>query len=138
MKTPPTAPITFHKRRPRGDPAITVTPAAARQIRVAAAASGSGRLALRIAAERDADGSIDYRMGFDNARSGDLALDAGGIELVVAEERADLLDGMTLDYVELEPGDFRFIFANPNDRGPPPDGPAPAGDATPRSGSDAP
>ena len=28
----------------------------------------------------------------------------------------DLLDGMTLDYVEYEPGDFRFIFINPERR----------------------
>jgi iron-sulfur cluster assembly protein len=116
MKPPPIAPITFHRRVPRGEPSITVTPGAAEQIRVAAEASDSKRLALRIAARRDADGTIDYQMGFDNARKGDLALDAGGIELVVAEENADLLDGMTLDYVELEPGDFRFIFINPNDR----------------------
>jgi iron-sulfur cluster assembly protein len=27
----------------------------------------------------------------------------------------ELLEGMTLDYVELEAGDFRFIFVNPND-----------------------
>jgi iron-sulfur cluster assembly protein len=29
----------------------------------------------------------------------------------------ELLNGMTLDYVELEPGDFQFIFLNPNDAG---------------------
>jgi iron-sulfur cluster assembly protein len=63
-------------------------------------------------------------MGFDNARKGDFALDSDGIELVVAEEHAALLDGMTLDYVELEPGDFRFIFINPNDRAASPAGPA--------------
>ena len=38
-----------------------------------------------------------------------------GIALVVAAEHRDLLDGMTLDFVEYEPGDFRFIFINPND-----------------------
>ena len=56
-------------------------------------------------------------MGFDNARKGDLALTSEGIALVVAEEHRDLLAGMTLDFVELEPGDFRFIFINPNDAG---------------------
>jgi iron-sulfur cluster assembly protein len=121
MKPPPTAPITFHKHRPRGDPTITVTPAAARQIRVAAAASDSERLALRIAARRDANGSIDYRMGFDNARKGDRALESEGVDLVVDGEHGELLDGMTLDYVEYEPGDFRFIFINPNDRSDKPD-----------------
>jgi iron-sulfur cluster assembly protein len=128
MKPPQTVPITFFKRKPGTEPAITVTPGAARQIRVAAKGSGSESLALRIAARRDADGAIDYRMGFDNARKGDLALDFAGIELVVAEDDADLLDGMTLDYVELEPGDFRFIFINPNDAGPAPAPPDSAAD----------
>lgn len=130
MKPPRTVPITFFKRRPGNEPAVTVTPDAAQQIRFAAGASDAHALALRIAARRDADGSIDYQMGFDNARKGDLALDAGGIELVIAEEHAGLLDGMTLDYVEFEPGDFRFIFINPNDTAPapsPPDVPGRAG-----------
>ena len=117
MKPPHTVPLTFFRRKPGTEPVITVTPGAAQQIRRTAEASDSMSLALRIAARRDTDGSIDYRMGFDNARKGDLALDSGGIELVVAEDHADLLDGMTLDYVEYEPGDFRFIFINPNDRG---------------------
>jgi iron-sulfur cluster assembly protein len=26
-----------------------------------------------------------------------------------------LLSGMTLDFVEIEPGSFQFIFMNPND-----------------------
>jgi iron-sulfur cluster assembly protein len=106
---------------PRGEPAITVTPAAAQQIRIAAEAAEAKGLALRIAARRDADGLLDYDMGFDNARKGDFALDCEGVALVVAEEHGELLDGMTLDYVELEPGDLRFIFINPNDRGRPPD-----------------
>jgi iron-sulfur cluster assembly protein len=112
--------MTFHRRAPKATPLITVTPDAARQIATAAIASDSDALALRIAVRRDADGSLDYAMGFDNARKGDLALDSAGIELVVAEDDAELLDGMTLDYVELEPGDFRFIFINPNDAGPAP------------------
>ena len=124
MKPPHTVPITFFKRKPGTEPVITVTPDAAQQVRLAARASDCESLALRIAARCDADGAIDYRMGFDNARKGDFALDSDGIELVVAEEHAALLDGMTLDYVELEPGDFRFIFINPNDRAASPAGPA--------------
>lgn len=131
MKPPQTIPITFFRRRPGAEPAITVTRDAAAQIRLAAQASEAQSLALRIAASRDAEGSIDYRMGFDNARKGDLALDAGGIELLVAQDEADLLDGMTLDYVELEPGDFRFIFINPNDRAATPGDPAPDGAGAP-------
>jgi iron-sulfur cluster assembly protein len=94
---------------------ITVTPGAAAQIRAAAIESEAAGLALRIAARRDADGSIHYAMGFDDAREPDLRLTSEGIELVVSPGERDLLSGMTLDFVEYEQGDFRFIFINPND-----------------------
>ena len=115
MKRPDIATITFHKRIPRETPLIIVTPDAARQIVTAAGSSDAGGLALRIAASREADGSLDYAMGFDNVRKGDIAFTNEGIDLLVAEEHRELLAGMTLDFVEYEPGDFRFIFVNPND-----------------------
>ena len=115
MKPPRAVPITFHRSAKSAAPTITVTPSAADQIIVAARGSDADGLALRIAAQRDPGGSLDYTMGFDNVRKGDLALTSEGIALVIAEEHRDLLDGMTLDFVELEPGDFRFIFINPND-----------------------
>jgi iron-sulfur cluster assembly protein len=128
MKRPDIATITFHKQVPRATPLIIVTPDAARQIVTAAGSSDAGGLALRIAASREADGSLDYAMGFDNVRKGDITLTSEGIDLVVAEEHRELLAGMTLDFVEYEPGDFRFIFVNPNDAAAP---------APPASGSDA-
>ena len=94
---------------------ITVTPGAAQQIRIAATQSDADELGLRIAARRAADGSLHYAMGFDEARGDDRVVTSEGIPLVVAPGEAALLDGMTLDYVEFEPGDFRFIFINPND-----------------------
>ncbi len=124
MKRPDIATITFHKQVPRATPLIIVTPDAARQIVTAAGSSDAGGLALRIAASREADGSLDYAMGFDNVRKGDIAFTAEGIDLLVAEEHRDLLAGTTLDFVEYEPGDFRFIFINPNDTA---SAPAPSG-----------
>ena len=115
MKRPDIATITFHKQVPRATPLIIVTPEAARQIVTAAASSDAGGLALRIAASREADGSLDYAMGFDNVRKGDIAFASEGVDLLVAGEHRELLAGMTLDFVEYEPGDFRFIFVNPND-----------------------
>jgi iron-sulfur cluster assembly protein len=56
-------------------------------------------------------------MGFDEARNDDLVVTSEGIALVVSPKETGLLDGLTLDYVEYEPGDFRFIFVNPNDAG---------------------
>ncbi|MDH4180513.1 MAG: iron-sulfur cluster assembly accessory protein [Betaproteobacteria bacterium] len=97
---------------------ITVTPSAAQQIREAATRSDADELGLRVAARRDADGAIHYAMGFDEARGDDRVVTSEGIALVVSPAEADLLDGMTIDYVEFEPGDFRFIFINPNDRTP--------------------
>ena len=97
---------------------ITVTPDAARQIRIAATQSDSDEMGLRIAARRDSDGSLHYAMGFDEARNDDLVVTSEGIALVVSPGDTVLLDGMTIDYVEFEPGDFRFIFVNPNDVAP--------------------
>jgi iron-sulfur cluster assembly protein len=99
---------------------ITITEAAAEQIRVAAAQSGAAKPILRIAAKRMPDGGIDHTMGFDEASAKDTSIDAGDIQVVVSPDSKTLVEGLTLDYVELTPGDFRFIFSNPNDRQPPP------------------
>lgn len=97
---------------------ITITPDAARQIRIAATQSDCDEMGLRLAVRRDADGSLHHAMGFDEVRNDDVVLTSEGIALVVAPAHRDLLDGLTLDYVEYETGDFRFIFINPNDTAP--------------------
>ena len=94
---------------------ITVTPSAAQQIRVAATQSDCDEMGLRIAARRDGAGALHYAMGFDDARGDDLVVTSQGIAIVVTPSQTALLDGLTVDYVEYEPGDFRFIFINPND-----------------------
>lgn len=95
---------------------ITVTPAAAEQIRASAAEGGIEGTAMRIAAKRNPDGSIHYGMGFDdNAHETDVHISSEGIDIVVSEASQVLLDGTTLDYVEIEPGSYQFIFLNPND-----------------------
>ena len=94
---------------------ITVTTNAARQIRIAATQSGADELGLRIAVRRDEQGALHYAMGFDAARDDDIVVPSEGVALVVSPGHRELLDGMTLDYVEYEVGDFRFIFINPND-----------------------
>jgi iron-sulfur cluster assembly protein len=106
---------------------ITITPTAAAQIRVAATQSDADEMGLRIAARRADDGTFDYAMGFDEARGDDLVLTSEGIALVVSPQHRELLDGLTLDYVEFEPGDFRFIFVNPNEPGATPSGGCGAG-----------
>ncbi|QIK37033.1 iron-sulfur cluster assembly accessory protein [Caldichromatium japonicum] len=92
-----------------------LTPAAAEQVLKAAKQGGTEGMCLRLAAGRKPDGSIDYRMGFDDPTEDDIRIQCEGIEIVMAPEHLPLLDAATLDYVELEPGQFHFIFLNPKD-----------------------
>lgn len=95
---------------------ITITPAAAEKIRESAKQSGMENLPMRIAASRNPDGSIHYGMGFDdNQMEGDLCLTSEDVDIVISESSQILLEGTTVDFVELEPGSFQFIFMNPND-----------------------
>lgn len=91
---------------------FTLTSTAAQQIRQAATTGGNADLALRIAARRDADGELHCGMGFDEAKEEDTQLDLYGVAVVIAEEHQELLSDTVLDYVELEPGQFNFIFAD--------------------------
>lgn len=106
---------------------ITITPTAAKQIKSAAKDGRMEGMALRIAARRESDGTIQYAMGFDDtSRADDTRIRSEGIDIAVAATSTVLLEGTTLDYVELEPGKFEFIFMNPNDPNyrPPQDAPA--------------
>ncbi len=94
---------------------FTLTEAAQKQVGVSAERDGSVDNVLRIAARRKEDGSIDYLMGFDQAQDDDIRVQCGDVEVVFAPEYLTLLEGATMDYVEIESGEFRFIFLNPND-----------------------
>lgn len=89
---------------------ITITPGAAEQIRRAAADADAGAV-LRVAARRVADGSIDFGMGFDEWRDGDIRVLCEGVAVVVAAPSRELVKGITIDFVEIAPGEHRFIFA---------------------------
>ncbi len=97
---------------------LTLTPAAAHQIQSAIPPEASFEgLSLRIAARRAMDGSIEYAMGMDNERDNDKTVVVEGVSLLVNEHSADLLMGVTIDFVE-ENGQPLFVFLNPNDAGP--------------------
>jgi len=98
-----------------GEALITVTDAAAAQIRASADQTGGAAAGLRIAARLDAQGTIEYGMGFDEKKDDDLEVVSGGVTVLVSPGSVELLTGATLDYVELNPGELRFIFVNPND-----------------------
>lgn len=97
---------------------ISLSTAALEQIRNSADSGGLESIPLRIAIKQLEDGSFHYAMGFDEQKlPGDSFFNFDGLDLVVSEHSKALADGMTIDYVELEPGNFEFIFLNPNDPG---------------------
>ena len=96
---------------------FTLTSQAADQVRKSIDEGQMSGLALRVAARRKPDGSIAYRMGFDEISEEDTHLTSCGIDVVIARADRELLNGTVMDYVEMEPGEFRFIFMNPNDPG---------------------
>lgn len=105
---------------------FTVSEAAAREILSAAARSQAEGLALRVAARLEVDGSIAYGMGFDEAREEDEATEQCGLQVLVGAPSRPLLAEVQLDYVEVEPGRFDFVFAPATAGGEPAS--APAGD----------
>jgi iron-sulfur cluster assembly protein len=91
---------------------FSLTSAAAQQIQLAAQASSAEHMALRLAAKLDSDGSLQYGMGFDEPDDDDLKLNLEGVSIVIGTEHQPLLEETTLDFVELEPGEFNFIFVD--------------------------
>jgi len=94
---------------------ITVTPQAAEQIAKSAQQAGAGGVCLRLAARLDDKGVLEYGMGFDDTADGDTKVATNGITILVSPGSVELLTGATLDYVEINPGEWRFIFINPSD-----------------------
>lgn len=94
---------------------ITITPAAAAQIKLSADQGKTEGMSLRIAASRNDDNSIHYGMGFDDSKEDDVSVTTEDIEIIISASSAELLEDTTIDFVELEPDKFQFIFMNPND-----------------------
>ena len=92
---------------------ITVTREAAIEIVKSAQQAGVGN--LRLAARLDDKGAVEYGMGFDDRSDGDTQVVTNGVTLLISSGSVELLTGATLDYVEIHPGEWRFIFINPND-----------------------
>jgi iron-sulfur cluster assembly protein len=95
---------------------IKLTTEAAKQILFSAEQGDMQSVPLRIAIKEQDDGSFHYAMGFDQQRlPGDVFVNIDKISIVVSDKSKDLAEGMTIDYVELEPDKLEFIFLNPND-----------------------
>lgn len=90
---------------------VTITPAAIEQLRVALAAADDPELGLRAAARRTPDGEVEFGMGLDEPRDQDEQIEVdAGIKLLVSVASRELIAGTQIDYVEIEPGEFRFVF----------------------------
>jgi iron-sulfur cluster assembly protein len=94
---------------------ISLTPAAAQRIREQGAGVGEEPVHLRVAARVDERGEIEFGMGFDEPRAGDAQVTCEGVVLLVAAASRELLDEVILDYLEVEPGECRFVFARGNE-----------------------
>lgn len=95
---------------------FALTPAAAEQILRATASQedDNATCTLRVAAKIE-EGEIVYGMGFDDERDQDAVIESHGVKLLISPHSLELLAGATLDFVELQAGEFQFIFNNPND-----------------------
>jgi iron-sulfur cluster assembly protein len=92
---------------------FNLTADAAAEILAAARRSDAAGMALRIAARQVSDGSIEYGMGFDEAREDDETAEFAGLTVLLGSPSRPLLDGTVLDYVEVEGGRFDFVFIAP-------------------------
>jgi iron-sulfur cluster assembly protein len=96
---------------------ISLTKTAAEQIAQAATQSGADTMSLRIAARVNDAGMLEFGMGFDDERNNDTTVESNGVTLLVNESSAGYLDGVTIDFTEVSPGESRFVFMMPNQGG---------------------
>lgn len=89
---------------------FTLTPAAAARVLDAAAESDAVGMALRVAAKIEDDGQLTFGIGFDDEREHDLAYECEGLKVLIAPPSRELLEDMLLDFVEVEPGEWQFVF----------------------------
>ena len=63
------------------------------------------------------DGGFRYMLGIEKeAAEDDVVIDADGVRILVESERASLVDGAQIDFVE-GPMPSGFVTSNPNFRG---------------------
>ena len=94
---------------------ITFSPTAIAQIKKNVDEGEHSNLALRIAATMTADETVNYGIGFDEAKEDDVQFERDGVTFLVSPDCLELLNGAHLDFVEIEKGQQHFIFLNPND-----------------------
>ncbi len=94
---------------------LSISPNALQQIHIAIQQADAKGLGLRIAAKLADDRSLQYALGFDELKQEDQAAIIDGIPVLIDSLSRQLLDEAVLDFVEIEPSDFQFVFLNPLD-----------------------
>jgi iron-sulfur cluster assembly protein len=89
---------------------FTLTPAAASRILESAEQSDAGGMPLRVAAKIEESGDLSFGLGFDDEREHDFSIECEGLTLLIAPPSQELLTGMGLDFIEVEPGEWQFVF----------------------------
>lgn len=108
---------------PAPDALLVLTPAAASRIMSEADAADLDEVLIRFAARICDDGAtVEYGMGFDERREHDTEIEIDGVTVLISPPSIELLAGTTVDFVEISPGEHRFIFSR---TGPDPDPGAP-------------
>jgi Fe/S biogenesis protein NfuA len=95
---------------------ITVTDTARQNILELMATQGKPGLALRFGVRGRGQGGFLYRLAFaqrDEQAPGDVAVESGGVTVLIDAESVPLVQGTTIDYVE-QGGETGFKIDNPN------------------------
>lgn len=95
---------------------ITMTEAAANQIRKVQADSDASDKNLRLAVVGGGCSGSQYQLGFDDEYDGDMKVENFGVTMLVDANSMSSLDGIEIDYVEDLNGST-FVFNNPNATG---------------------
>ena len=95
---------------------IKLTEDAANQINKQLSNMGETPDPLRIAITQHAKHKgFQYLMGFDTQTDQDSIFTVRDIQIIVHSDIVDIVNGMEIDFVEIEGEDSQFIFKNPND-----------------------
>lgn len=95
---------------------IKLTEDAANQILEQIKASGGTDEPLRVAVTQHSKSKgFQYLMGFDKQKDNDSLYEVRGVKIIVNNDILDVVNGMEIDFVEIEGEDKQFIFKNPND-----------------------
>lgn len=94
------------------NPLISLTPSAAKRVRLIAERQGKPAV-LRLAVDGGGCAGFTYKFALGAAEEGDTTVSESGATLVVDPTSLDLLAGSQVDYVE-ELGGAAFRVTNPN------------------------